>query len=158
MSCKNICEIEDEARGVVVWLIELLRREDGHKNEAAISMTADLLDISPRAAWSLKYRQPIKATKAFRDRLVARRWVLMQERAAILRRRADELDQQARAEQSADVVSLQYDLPLKSSINVENVQSQSVPVTSTSGFGPGDASVGAQMAASLRGTSQDADL
>lgn len=107
LSCQNSCEIEEAARDVVTRVVNQFRA-DGHKNEDAVALTADLFDTTPRKVWSLKYRHPIRVTREWHDHLVAKWWASQMRRAERMRREADELERQA----SAELRAIQPDLPL----------------------------------------------
>jgi len=82
----------------------------GHKNEHAIEMAAQALDLTPRRAWALRYpSQLVKVARVQRDLILHRWWAQMDRQAAELRARADQIERTAEAERLA---TAQLQLPL----------------------------------------------
>jgi ribosomal protein S7 len=129
MSCQKSCNFDDDARGIVERFVNAFRRE-GHKNEAAIHYAADLLDVSPRTLWSLKYRQPVRITHELYQSLLARWWAYQARRAAELRREADLIEDRSRHEQSIALGQLTLDL---GDHHVASTQSATVSVAARRG-------------------------
>jgi ribosomal protein S7 len=129
MSCQKFCNFDDDARSIVERFVNAFRRE-GHKNEAAIHYAADLLAVSPRTVWSLKYRQPVRITHELYQSLLARWWAYQARRAAELRREADLIDERSRHEQSIALGQLTLDF---GGPHVASTQSATVSVAARNG-------------------------
>lgn len=85
-------------------------RQDGHKIGDAIAATGERLGLPARMVRSILYSEPVRLSRERYDALLARWWSDMDRQAEALRRRAEELEQQAAAVRVADA---QLSLPLE---------------------------------------------
>ena len=113
MSRQNVCFTEDadvlDAHHAVAAVIRLFRRR-GYKNEHAIDLAAQTLQITPRRAWALRYlTQPVRVLREQRRLLLHRAWSEMDRQASEFRAIADAVERQAEAQRIAE---LQLVLPL----------------------------------------------
>ena len=117
MSRKNFCVLDDhdDAVHTAVRVVVGLFRQLGHKNEYAIDLAAQALQITPRRAWALRYlTQPVRVLREQRLLLLQRAWAEMDRQAAQFRAMADEVERQAEAQRIAEA---QLILPLEDGSN-----------------------------------------
>ena len=85
-------------------------RLDGHKIGDAIAATGERLGLPARMVRSILYSEPVRLSRERYEALLARWWSDMDRQAEALRRRSEELEQQAAAVRVADA---QLTLPLE---------------------------------------------
>jgi hypothetical protein len=117
MSRKNFCVLDDHDDTVhtAVRVVVGLFRQLGHKNEYAIDLAAQALQITRRRAWALRYlTQPVRVLREQRRLLLRRAWAEMDRQAAEFRAIADQVERQAEAQRIAEA---QLTLPLGNGAN-----------------------------------------
>ena len=113
MSRQNVCYIDDpavrDAQRAVSCVITSFRSA-GHKNDRAIELAAEALEIPRRRVWALRYlTQTVRVRPPQRDRLLRCMQSHMTRHAAQLRAEADALERRLEAERLAGT---QLPLPL----------------------------------------------
>lgn len=114
-------DFSDEAYPLIATAVRTAR-QDGHKIGDAIAATGERLGLPARMVRSILYSEPVRLSRERYEALLARWWSDMDRQAEALRRRAEELEQQAAAVRVADA---QLTLPLEAPCDRRSVVSAS---------------------------------
>lgn len=114
-------DFSDEAYPLIATAVRTAR-QDGYKIGDAIAATSERLGLPARMVRSILYSEPVRLSRERYEALLARWWTDMDRQAEALRRRAEELEQQAAAVRVADA---QLTLPLEAPCERRSVVSAS---------------------------------